>query len=192
MSTSFASQIYFSITTSTFAVQVEPHFGYNHFYWQFEFRTMEQHVQTYLKVRRASELDPLFKFKMAADPDPPQFIPLPSTANLVSPVDGTYITFPPFPKSAEGVTVMPFKAFKERGICIEPGADDAEIDALGIPTVPIRTRHSTDQCKSKSKRKMVQESNGKKGKKSKIIEQRLWWEQWEDAEAIRFCTGFNP
>jgi hypothetical protein len=130
---------------------------------------------------------------MAADPvTTPQLIPLPSTADLVNPVDGSFITFPPFPKSPEGVTIMPFKEFKEGGICIEPGADEAEIDTLGIPTVPIRTRHSTDQCKTNSKRKMTEDAKGKKGKKGKLIEQRLWWEQWEDAEAIRFCTGFNP
>ena len=130
---------------------------------------------------------------MAADPvTTPQLIPLPSTANLVNPVDGSFLTFPPFPKSPEGVTIMPFKKFKEGGICVEAGTDEAEVDTLGIPTVPIRTRHSTDQCKSKSKRKMPEDAKGKKGKKGKLIEQRLWWEQWEDAEAMRFCTGFNP
>ena len=127
-------------------------------------------------------------FKMATDPVTPKFIPLPSTADLVNPVDGSFLTFPPFPK-AEGV--MPFKEFKEGGICIEAGPDEAEVDTLGIPTVPIRTRHNTDHCKTKSKRK-VDDTRGKKGKKSKPIEQRLWWEQWEDAEAMRFCTGLNP
>jgi hypothetical protein len=29
-------------------------------------------------------------------------------------------------------------------------------------------------------------------KKGKPIEQRLWWEQWDEAEAMRFCTEFNP
>ena len=125
---------------------------------------------------------------MATDPVAPQFIPLPSSADVVSSSDGSFLTFPPFPE-AEG-PIMPFKEFKEGGICVEAGADEAEVDTLGIPTVSIRTRHNTDHCKTKTKRKA--EMRSKKGKKSKPIEQRLWWEQWNDAEALRFCTGFNP
>lgn len=117
-------------------------------------------------------------------------IPLPSTENLVNPVDGPYLTFPPFPKAPEGVTIMPFKEFKEGGICVEPGPDDAEIDTLGILTVPIKVKHNTDECKSKTKRKRKAENA--KGKKGQSAPQRLWWEQWEDAETIRFSTGFNP
>ena len=117
-------------------------------------------------------------------------LPLPSTANLVSPVDAPYLTFPPFPKVPEGVTIMPFKEFKEGGISVEPGVDDIEIDTLGIPTVPIKVRHSTDECKTKSKRKRKAENV--KSKKGKPSVQRIWWEQWEDAESMRFSTGFNP
>jgi hypothetical protein len=29
-------------------------------------------------------------------------------------------------------------------------------------------------------------------KKGKPIEQRLWWEQWDEGETMRFCTEFNP
>lgn len=47
---------------------------------------------------------------------------------------------------------MLFNEFKEGGICIETGADEAEVDTLGIPTVPIRSRHTTDQCKMKAER----------------------------------------
>ena len=129
---------------------------------------------------------------MATDPvqPVPSPIPLPSIANLVNPVDGPYLTFPPFPKAPEGITVIPFKDFKEGGICMEPGADDIEVDTLGIATVPIKVRHSTDECKTKSKRKRVAETA--KGKKGKLALHRIWWEQWEDAEATRFSTGFNP
>ena len=131
---------------------------------------------------------------MAADPViTPPLIPLPSSVNLVTPVavDEPFLTFPPFPKDPEGVTIMPFKDFKEGGICIEGGPDEAEVDTFGIPTVPLRTRHNTDQCKTKTKRKVGEDGKGKRNRKGKIIEQRLWWEQWEDAEAIRFCTGVN-
>ena len=128
---------------------------------------------------------------MAADPISTP-IPLPSVADLVNPV-GVFLTFPPFPKAPEGVTIMPFKGFKEGGIRIEPGADDAEIDTLGIPTVPVKTRHSTDECKTKSKRKKIAEdAKIRKEKGKQLVPQRPWYEQWEDAEAMRFCTGFNP
>ena len=127
---------------------------------------------------------------MAVDPvTAPKLIPLPSVADLVTPVEGPFINYPPFPKSPEGVTIMPFKEFKEGGICIDPGADEAEVDTFGIPTVPIRSRHTIDRCKTKTKRKPAEVKRNRKGK---IIEQRIWWEQWEDAEATRFCTGFNP
>ena len=77
------------------------------------------------------------------DPVPtPKHIPLPSTKDLVSSGDGSFLTFPPFPISSEGVTVMSFKDFKEGGICVEAGPDEAEVDTLGIPTVPLRTRHN--------------------------------------------------
>jgi len=123
---------------------------------------------------------------MAANPT--TIIPLPSTANLVHLADGPY--FPPFPKAPEGITIMPFKEFKEGGICIEPNVNDLEVDTLGIPTVPIKVRHSTDECKTKTKRKRNAENS--KGKKGQSKVQRLWWEQWDDTEVIRFSTGFNP
>ncbi|KAF8806185.1 hypothetical protein BYT27DRAFT_7141748 [Phlegmacium glaucopus] len=130
---------------------------------------------------------------MAADPTDPttvlQPISLPSTANLVNPIDRPYLTFPPFPEAPEGVTITPFKEFMEGGICVEPGVNDLEVDTLGIPTVPIKTRHNTDECKTKTKRKRTAENS--KGKKAQSV-QRLWWEQWEDTEVIRFSTGFNP
>lgn len=30
--------------------------------------------------------------------------------------------------------------------------DDAELDALGIPTVELRVKHATDECKSKKRK----------------------------------------
>ena len=119
----------------------------------------------------------------------PKSIPLPSAANLVNPVDKTFFfTFPPFPTVPEGVTIMPFKEFKEGGICIEAGADEEEVDTLGIPTVPIHKRHDIDQCKTNAKRKRKAEKV--KAKKTPVV-QKLWWEQWDDTEASRFSPGFN-
>lgn len=62
-------------------------------------------------------------------------------------------TFPPFPQPPQGVTITPFKEFKERGIQIAPGENDTEVDALGIPTVVLGTPHDTDICKTNTKRK---------------------------------------
>lgn len=88
---------------------------------------------------------------------------------------------------------MPFKGFKPRGIQLfsEPGAggndaaeeEDPELDALGIPTVELRVRHTTDECKSNSRKK-------RKKKKAATIEAVLvkklpWYEEWEEGEDLR-------
>ncbi|KAF8958505.1 hypothetical protein BDZ97DRAFT_1706028 [Flammula alnicola] len=117
--------------------------------------------------------------------------PQPVAEGFVNPIDGPFIRFPPFPTAPEGTTVMSFKNFQERGICVEPGPEEAEVDGLGIPTVPLRVRHETDQCKTNTKRKR-QAEDAKVRKKGGKPSQRLWWEQWEDGEAIRFSIGFNP
>jgi hypothetical protein len=35
-------------------------------------------------------------------------------------------------------------------------------------------------------------ADDKKRKNSKPTDQRLWWQKWDDAEAMRLCTGVNP
>ncbi|KAF8956708.1 hypothetical protein BDZ97DRAFT_2079684 [Flammula alnicola] len=117
--------------------------------------------------------------------------PQPVAEDFVNAIDGPFIRFPPFPTAPEGTTVMSFKKFKEKGICVEPGPEEAEVDALGIPTVPLRVRHETDQCKMHTKRKR-QAEDAKAHKKGGKPSQGLWWERWEDGEAIRFSIGFNP
>jgi hypothetical protein len=37
---------------------------------------------------------------------------------------------------------MPFKEFAEHDIRVEAGRDDAEVDALGISTIPMDTNHT--------------------------------------------------
>jgi len=112
------------------------------------------------------------------------------SANLVNPVDGPFIRFPPWPIAPPGIHVMPFKEFIERGIRMEAGPDDAEVDALGIPTIPIRTRHATDQCKTNTKRKREAEEGVKSRKKGVI--RKGWEEVWRETEVIRFSRSFNP
>lgn len=111
------------------------------------------------------------------------------------PVEGR-LTFPPFPPVPQGVTIVPFKEFKERGIRIlgiEEG-DDVERDGLGIPTVELHVRHDTDVCKTETKRKR----RAKKPQQMSAAAQtpgvrKEWWEQWMDTEDSRGVTGsYNP
>ncbi|KAG1776738.1 hypothetical protein EV702DRAFT_1045784 [Suillus placidus] len=70
----------------------------------------------------------------------PSRIAEPSAADTTATQELPFITFPPFPKPPPGVTLIPFK----------------ELNGLGIPTVELRVKHSTDECKSnthKMKRK---------------------------------------
>ncbi|PPR04653.1 hypothetical protein CVT24_011871 [Panaeolus cyanescens] len=106
-------------------------------------------------------------------------------------------TFPPFPAVPEGVVIIPFALFKERGISIEAGPDGDEVDSLGIATVPMSKRHSNDECKTKAtKRKGEWDSKGRKKKKKASNENGgeppKWWEVWEDGELTRYGTSHNP
>lgn len=125
---------------------------------------------------------------LASDTNPPA---PPPKGGFVNPVDGPFIRFPPFPEAAEGITVMSFKEFKEGGIRVDPGPNDEEVDTYGIPTVPLRTRHAADACKTNTKRKRQNEEATAR-KKAGLSTQRAWWDQWEDTEAIRFSIGHNP
>ncbi|KAF8914406.1 hypothetical protein CPB84DRAFT_1759175 [Gymnopilus junonius] len=117
----------------------------------------------------------------------------PATAvNSINPVDGPFLRFPPFPLPPPEVTIMPFKDFKERGIAMEPGPDDAEVDTLGIPTIPLLHPHTTDVCKTNTKRKRKAEENKARKKGGAGSKNIPWYEEWEEAEVARFSTGFNP
>ncbi|KAK0230204.1 hypothetical protein IW262DRAFT_1336976 [Armillaria fumosa] len=88
------------------------------------------------------------------------------------------IRFPPFPQPPEGVEIIPFKDYKEVGILKET-ADYIERDALQIPTVAMKSVHSTDMCKTNA------QSGAKDTKKfhSKAAGgRREWWNDWEDME----------
>ena len=76
----------------------------------------------------------------------------PPTA-IVNPSNAPLIRFPPFPDVPEGVTILPFKAFREHGIQIFTSEYGDEIDGLGIPTVALRIPHDTDVCKTDAKKK---------------------------------------
>ncbi|KAF8139006.1 hypothetical protein EV363DRAFT_555296 [Boletus edulis] len=107
--------------------------------------------------------------------------------------DPPFIKFPPFPEPPPGVAIMPFKNFKPRGIQLflelkKDGSDpadeeDVELDALGIPTVELRIKHTTDECKSGPRKK-------RKKKKAAMVEaapvKKLpWYEEWTEGEDLR-------
>ncbi|KAK0230167.1 hypothetical protein IW262DRAFT_1306087 [Armillaria fumosa] len=83
--------------------------------------------------------------------------------------------FPPFPQPPEGLEIIPFKDYKEVGI-LKKTPDRVERDALGIPTIAMKTVHVTDRCKTNA------QSDGKDGKKSCSRASREWWHDWEKME----------
>lgn len=101
----------------------------------------------------------------------------------------TTLRFPPFPAPPDGVTLIPFTAFRPSGIRVPieddegPRLDDVELDGLGIPTVALRVKHAADGAEKKKKRK-------KKGVNAQSVQvaperPKMWWEVWEELEDIR-------
>ncbi|KAF8874348.1 hypothetical protein BD779DRAFT_1476556 [Infundibulicybe gibba] len=103
--------------------------------------------------------------------------------------DTTFLLrFPPFPSPPEGVTIIPFKDFKECGIQMFNEDEEVEVDGLGIPTVLLTDRHDTDVCKTNAKRKRKQvAARSKSG-----FVRKEWWEQWEEGEDLRLTGGYDP
>ncbi|KAJ7125305.1 hypothetical protein C8R44DRAFT_852105 [Mycena epipterygia] len=95
-------------------------------------------------------------------------------------------SFPPFPVVPEGVEIIPFKDFKERGIQVQvfDAVDDTERDGLGIPTVALRVKHDTDVSKTNPDRK-------KKKEAARFGFKKEWWEDWEEGEDLRNHGPYN-
>ncbi|KAF8204620.1 hypothetical protein BJ912DRAFT_1036725 [Pholiota molesta] len=127
--------------------------------------------------------------------------------------------YPPFPPVPPGVEILPFKSFKEHGIQIF-SSTNVEIDGLGIPTVPLRVPHATDQRKTQPKDKPAdnqtanykQEAMNRKAKLkeeaklkmdplSKAQEQRRlrimlfarkeWYNVWAEGEDLRGIRTYD-
>ncbi|KAJ7509130.1 hypothetical protein B0H11DRAFT_1963960 [Mycena galericulata] len=97
--------------------------------------------------------------------------------------DGPLTRFPPFPVAPEGVTVVSFKDFVEHGILISEGDDDeVERDGLGIPTIPLRTKHDTDVSKTNPNRK---KKSAKEMAGSRPGFSKEWWADWAEGEDLR-------
>ncbi|KAJ3486261.1 hypothetical protein NLJ89_g11831 [Agrocybe chaxingu] len=111
----------------------------------------------------------------APEPSPGPPNPAPTRSN--KPVLATpRIQWPPFPPVPPGATIVPFSQFVEHGIQIfsfpclgddndddeDDGKDDVERDGLGIPTVPLRVPHETDEGKSEARKKKKEKDRKKK------------------------------
>ncbi|KAG2013103.1 hypothetical protein CC2G_010042 [Coprinopsis cinerea AmutBmut pab1-1] len=117
-------------------------------------------------------------------------------AKAKSSSDGHRLTFPQnFTISAEvKAKLIPFKEFKERGICVEPRADDPEeleVDTLGVPTVALPKVHDTDRCKTNTKRKRRREEAARDKERLGGRGGLPWWEHWEVSEEGRRVKNLN-
>ncbi|KXN91454.1 hypothetical protein AN958_00716 [Leucoagaricus sp. SymC.cos] len=126
---------------------------------------------------------------------------LPATAMSSRGTTEFLVRFPPFPPVPEGVQIIPFKEFKEGGIRVQPGEDrETEVDACGVPTVALSSIHSTDWCKTETKRAKFNDNKGRKKKKRRtggggnVGPTWMDWEDyWEEREAsYRPRNGYDP
>ncbi|KAG6825546.1 hypothetical protein H0H87_009301, partial [Tephrocybe sp. NHM501043] len=112
-------------------------------------------------------------------------LPLPAIAD-------DRMTFPPFPVAPPGVSITPFKDFKEHGIQMFPAENDViERDVFGIPTVELRIKHDTDTCKTETKRKRRVETSFKATPGVPGV-RKEWWEIWEENEELKRTGPYNP
>ncbi|KAG1877423.1 hypothetical protein F4604DRAFT_1757510 [Suillus subluteus] len=123
----------------------------------------------------------------------PPRIAEPSASETTATQELPFVTFPPFPKPPSGVTLIPFKDFRARGIqlfgevVVGPNEEDMELDGLGIPTVELRVKHLTDECKSNTrKRKRKKKTAAAEGVPTRKVP---WYEEWEEGEDLRITKG---
>jgi hypothetical protein len=106
------------------------------------------------------------------------------------------LRFPPFPAAPDGVELIAFHSFRPSGIRVPIDDDDdgydgrhlsgdmIERDGLGIPTIPLRVKHATDNLEKKKKRK---KKGGVGAQQVQVAPERpkTWWELWDELEEIR-------
>ncbi len=112
------------------------------------------------------------------------------------------VRFPPYPPIPDGVQIITFTQFKERGIRVQPGGEDneTEIDGCGVPTIPLASAHTTDWCKTETKRARLGKSGPARKKKKRKTggvgggpNHADWAEYWEDREAAyRIQGSYDP
>jgi len=105
------------------------------------------------------------------------------------------LRFPPFPAVPDGVELIPFHSFRPSGIRVPIDDEDDEYDGrqasemierdgLGIPTIPLRVKHATDNMEKKKKRKK-KAGAGTQQVQVAPEKPKAWWELWEEFEDIR-------
>ncbi|KAJ7034348.1 hypothetical protein C8F04DRAFT_1234380 [Mycena alexandri] len=104
------------------------------------------------------------------------------------------IRFPPFPEVPAGVTITPFKDFREHGIQMRlldelDEEENIEKDGLGIPTIPLRVKHDTDISKTNPNRK--RKTAKELAAAARVGVRKEWWEDWEEAEDLRNHGPYN-
>ncbi len=94
--------------------------------------------------------------------------------------------FPPFPDPPPGVTIMPFKKFKARGIQMKNELDEdaIEVDGEGRPTVQLNVKHDLTKPPTK-KRKKSKAAAVNLNPGEKIIKRFVWYEEWAEGEELR-------
>ncbi|KAJ7164345.1 hypothetical protein C8R46DRAFT_1352113 [Mycena filopes] len=98
--------------------------------------------------------------------------------------------FPPFPEAPDGVTILPYKDFKEHGIQMRLSHELVERDGLGIPTVPLRVRHDKDTLKTNPNRRPKTAKELAKAARA-LRARKKWWEHWEEGEDLRIHGPYN-
>lgn len=108
----------------------------------------------------------------------------PTAANT----DAPFLRFPPFPSVPDGKTIVPFKDFTPLGIRRRTGEDvnddTVECDGLGVPTVALTVKHSTDGLSKHPSPKNASDP-------TQPPKRKTWWEQWEELEDTR-RHYYNP
>ncbi|KIK62456.1 hypothetical protein GYMLUDRAFT_41903 [Collybiopsis luxurians FD-317 M1] len=98
-------------------------------------------------------------------------------------------TFPPFPSAPEGVTITPFREYKELGLKIQNDNEDGpEVDGLDIPTVPLQA-HEGDFCKT-SARTVKSAPSASISVASSAP--RSWIDVWEEQGRQPSGVRYNP
>ncbi|KAL0070256.1 hypothetical protein AAF712_002748 [Marasmius tenuissimus] len=104
------------------------------------------------------------------------------------------ITYPPFPTAPPGTIVTSFKDFEQRGIAKIP-VSGKEVDSLGMPTVALKSAHSSDKCKTDARPRIINRYTKSKsasrvlnGNGTKKME---WWEEWELSDESAAILGYN-
>lgn len=101
-------------------------------------------------------------------------------------------TWPPFPETPPGTTIIPFRDFEPKGIVVLLEDHAQELDGDGVPTVRLRVQHSIGGVKEKRKLK----NKKAKGPLAEVTQEELakmtWDKKWELGEEMRMSEHIDP